>query len=157
MTTIYLRKTLGGFLPDTEEDQEKCKRFKMGDVCKAEVVNPRNYKFHRKFFALMKVGFELWEETCPRHKHRGVDVLPNLDRFRRDVTVLAGFAHPIVNIRGELRLEPESIAFASMGEERFEELYSKVIDVLLNKVLTTSRGITEEKLRQMADSVMDFA
>ena len=156
MTTLFLRKTLGGFVPDTEEDHEKLKRFKMGDVCKAEVVNPRNYKFFRKWWALVKVGYELWEETCPRHKHRGQDVMPNFERFRRDVTVLAGFAKPVVNVRGELRLEAESIAFANMGEERFEELYQQTINVLLTKVLT-GRGFTEEKLRQMADSVMEFA
>ena len=156
MTTIYLRKTLGGFLPDTEEDQEKCKRFKMGDVCKAEVVNPRNYKFLRKWFALLKVGYDLWEETCPRHKHKGVDVLPDFERFRRDVTILSGFAKTVVNIRGELRLEAESVAFANMSEERFEELYSATINVLLHKVLT-GRGISEMLLRNMADLVLDFA
>ena len=156
MTTIYLRKTMGGFLPDTDEDQEKCRRFKMGDVCKAEIVNPRNYKFLRKWFALLKVGYELWEETCPRHKHKGQDVLPNFERFRRDVTVLAGCATAVVNVRGELRLEPESVSFANMTDERFEELYSGTINVLLNKVLT-GRGLTEERLRKMADSVMEFA
>ena len=156
MTTLYLRKTMGGFLPDTEEDQEKCRRFKMGDVCKAEIVNPRNYKFLRKWFSLVKVGYELWEETCPRHKYKGEDVMPNFDRFRRDVTVLAGFFNPTVNIRGELRLDAESISFANMGEDRFEELYSETINVLLQKILY-GRGITEDKLRQMADSVMGFS
>ena len=156
MTTIYLRKTLGGLMPDTEEDQEKLKRFKMGDVCKAEITNPRNVKFFRKWWALVKVGYELWEETCPRHKHKGMDVLPNFERFRRDVTVLAGFAKATVNVRGELRLEAESISFANMDEEHFEELYSQTINVLLQKVLT-GRGITEERLRKMSESVMDFA
>ena len=156
MTTIYLRRTLGGFAPDKEEDHDACKRLKMGEIVRAEVVRPRNILYFRKWWALVKVGYELWEETCPRHQHKGMDVLPEFDRFRRDVTILAGFAKPVVNVRGELRLEAESIAFGNMTEDRFDALYSATIDVLLQKVLT-GRGISESQLRTMADLVMDFA
>ena len=156
MTDIYLRRTANGFSPDSDEDAKLCQRFKMGEVVRADVVRPRNLLFFRKWWALVKVGYELWEETCPRHQHKGMDVLPEFERFRRDVTILAGFAKPVVNIKGELRLEAESIAFGNMTEDRFDQLYSATIDVLLQKVLT-GKGISESQLRNMADLVMDFA
>lgn len=156
MTDIYLRRTANGFAPDSDEDAKACSRFKMGEVVRADVVRPRNLNFFRKWWALVKVGYELWEETCPRHQHKGMDVLPEFERFRRDVTILAGFAKPVVNIRGELRLEAESLAFGNMTEDRFDKLYSATIDVLLQKVLT-GKGVSESQLRNMADLVMDFA
>ena len=156
MTTVYLRKTMGGFLPDTEEDQEKCKRFRMGDICKAEIVIPRNYEFFKKWWALVTVGYQLWSELCPPTFHRGTPVQPNIERFRKDVTIMAGYRHLVVNIHGEIRWEADSISFGNMLETTFDKLYSATIDVLLQKVLV-GRGITEDRLREMAESVMDFA
>jgi hypothetical protein len=156
MTTLFLRRTMGGFAPDTEQDQEACKRFKMGGIVKAEIVVPRNYYFFKKWWALITVGFGLWAELCPPQYHKGHPVLPNIERFRKDVTIMTGHRHMVVNLDGELRWEADSIAFGNMVEETFEKLYSATIDVLLQKVLA-DRGITEERLREMANSVMDFA
>lgn len=156
MTTIYLRKTLQGFAPDTEDDQDAVRRFKLGEVVRAKVTRARNLAFFRKWWALVKVGYGLWEELCPRPTYKGEIVHPDFDRFRRDVTILAGFSRPVVNIRGEVRVEAESIAFGNMSEARFEALYSATINVLLHKVLAGS-GVTEEKIRAMANSVMEFA
>lgn len=156
MTDIFLRRTLSGFAPDTDDDQEAVKRFRLNEVVRADVVKPRNIRFHRKWFALVKVGYQLWEEFCPRHQYNGTEVLPEFERFRKDVTILAGYAKPVINVKGELRLEAESISFASMDDERFEKLYSATINVLLNKILA-GRGITEDRLRAMAEAVLEFA
>lgn len=155
MTTLYLRKAANGLIPDTESDGERMKRFRIGEVVKAEVTRPRNIRFFRKWWALVKVGYELWEELCPPHEYRGQPVLPEFDRFRRDVTILAGFARPVINVQGELRLEPESIAFGSMDEDRFEDLYNATINALLNKVLKNT-DVDEKRLRMMADQIVEF-
>lgn len=157
MTDLYLRRTLTGFAPDTDADMKAMSRFKLNEVVRADVKKPRNLGYFRKWWALVKVGYELWEETCPRHLYKGMEVLPDFDRFRRDVTILAGCARPVINVKGEMRLEAESIAFGNMTDERFDDLYNATINVLLNKVLAASSGITEKRLREMADSVMEFA
>jgi uncharacterized protein DUF1367 len=155
VTAVYLRRWQHGFIPDTAEDWETCKRFKLGEVVKAEVVHPRNLKFHRKFFALIQVGFDLWEEVGVRAQYKGEEVRPNIERFRKDVTILAGHAKPVVNLRGEVRMEADSIAFGKMDEETFEKLFSATIDVILRKVL---RGkVPEARLREMVDAVLEFA
>lgn len=155
MTTVYLRKTLQGFVPDTDEDHDAAKRFRLGQVAKAEITNPRNVRFFRKWWALVKVGFDLWEETGIRLQHQGVEVLPNFERFRKDVTILAGFHHPVVNVRGELRLEADSIAFGKMDEETFDKLYSATLTALVHKVM--KGRVSEERLLEMAEAVEDFA
>jgi hypothetical protein len=155
MSTLYLRRVPHGFVPDTEEDQEKCKRFRLGAVVKAEITNPRNLKFFRKWWALVQVGFEMWEETGIRNKYKGEEVLPNFERFRKDVTILAGFGYPVININGDVRMEAESISFANMSEESFEKLYNATLTVLVHKVM---RGrVSEERLKQMAESIEEFA
>jgi hypothetical protein len=155
MNRIYLRRVQQGFIPDTAEDWEKAKRYKLGAVVKAEVTNPRNLAFFRKWWALVTVGFDLWEELCPRLQYKGQDVAPNIERFRKDLIILCGYSTPTLNIKGELRMEADSIAFGNMSEEDFDGLYQKTIDVLLHKVL---RGnVSAERLRDMVDSIMEFA
>lgn len=82
--------------------------------------------------------------------------MPDFDRFRKDVTILAGHFVPVWNVRNELRLEADSIAFGNMDEETFEQLFSKTIDVILTKILPNS-GYDEQSLRALADEVVRFA
>lgn len=155
MSVVHLRRIPQGFVPDTDDDWEACTRFTVGSVVKADVVNPRNYRFFCKWFALVKVGFGLWEETGVAVIHKGEKVRPNFSRFRKDVTILAGYHHPVININGELRLEADSIAFGKMDEDTFEKLYEATLATIVQKVM---RGrITEERLREMAQAVEEFA
>lgn len=155
MSAIYLRKVAQGFVPDTDRDWEASKRFGLGEVAKAEISRPRNLKFFRKWWALVEVGFDLWQEIGVRAEYKGEEVRPDLERFRKDVTILAGHGKPVVNLRGEVRFEADSIAFGNMSEESFEKLYNATVDVILEKVL--KKKVSEERLRQMVDAVMDFA
>lgn len=116
----------------------------------------RNGNFHRKYFALLKIAFDLWSETLPAQEYHGRSVLPDFDRFRRDVIIMSGFFRPVWNARGELRVEAESIAFGSMTEDRFEKLYSATINVILAKILP-GKGLTEQGLREWAARVLEFA
>lgn len=155
MTTVYLRKTISGLVPDREEDAELIRRFKVGSVVKAEITHPRNLRFFRKWFALVKVAFGLWEETGIHATHKGQTILPNFEKFRKDVTILAGHCHPVINVNGELRLEADSISFSHMDEETFERLYSATLTAIVHRVM---RGrISEERLREMAERVEEFA
>ena len=152
---VYLRKTLSGLVPDREEDAEALKRFKLGAVVKADITNPRNVAFFRKWFALVKVAFGLWEETGIRATYKGQEILPNFNKFRKDVTILAGFCHPVLNVNGELRMEADSIAFGSMSEETFEKLYAATLTTIVHRVM--KGRISEERLREMAERVEEFA
>ena len=47
--------------PETRELLQS--KFKLGDVLVAEFKRVRNPAFHRRFFALLNLGFEYWEPT----------------------------------------------------------------------------------------------
>lgn len=130
---------------------EEIELLKNGEY-RAVLSQPRNYKFHRKFFALIKVAYEAWEPEPVYHKN--VLIEKNLKRFRKDLIIQAGYYDTVFNINGELRLEEKSISFASMSEEDFERLYSRVIDVVLGKVLT---HYTRDDLDDQCERVLSFA
>lgn len=153
---ILMEKTLSGHLaPINEEEAELMKKLKLGGIVECKITNKRNPGFHRKFFALLKVGYDAWTETSVRPMYQGMPVQPSMERFRKDVTILAGHYTATYNLKGEVRLEAESISFANMDQDVFEELFSSVINVLLRGVLSNGT-YTEESLRQHVDRVLAF-
>ena len=84
---------------------------------------------------MLNIGFDAWEP--PELEYKGLLAQKSFERFRKDVTIAAGFYDVNVNLKGEVRAEAKSISFAKMEQHEFEEVYSKVADVLLQKVLLT--------------------
>lgn len=109
----------------------------------------RNYKFHKKLFALLDIGFDAFEP--PTQEYKGLPVQKNFKRFRKDVTIAAGFYEAVADINGNVRLEAKSISFAKMEENEFEQLYSKVADVLLQKVL---KNYTRPDLDRVVNNIL---
>lgn len=154
---MVLVKSQNGYLCGGDEaTQDRLNRMKTGQYVLGEFKRVRNIGHHRKFFALLNFAFDLWSERRPPQTYRGMEVLPNFDSFRRDVTILAGFGRPIVNIRNEVRFEADSIAFESMDQDTFEDLYSRVVDVIIQKVLPTL-NFTPESLNEAIDRTLEFA
>ena len=149
---LLLTKTPQGYLiPSDEAEAEKMKRFKVGGTIRAKVAQMRNYKFHKKFFAMLDVGFDAWEPS--EKEHKGLPVQKNKERFRKDCIIAGGFYEPVVNLRGEVRAEAKSISFASMEEEEFEKVYSAVADVILQRVL---RNYTRADLDRVVHQILGF-
>ena len=154
--SALLFKALDG---QTEDDQKGWRKFwkrmmgmQPGELINVDVSFPRNPKFHRKFFALLQVGFDAWEPAF-EVSVQGEPVGKNFERFRKDVTILAGFYEPAFALDGTLELEAKSIAFANMDDAEFEQVYSAVANVLLSKVL---RNYTREDLDQHVDRLIGF-
>ena len=156
MAEILLMKTpQGALVPAFEDEAQKLLRFKVGATIRCEISQIRNYQFHKKWFSLVTLAFGVWTETAPQIEYKGVQVEPNFEKFRKDITVLCGYFTPVFNVRGEVRLEAKSISFASMEQQEFEQLYSKTIDVILKKILPEGR-YTEAQLRNAVDQVMAY-
>lgn len=154
---VLLRKTpQGSLIPANDDEAEKLRKVKSGATVRTKITQMRNERFFRKWWTLVSVGFDIWAETAPPREYKGEAVLPDRERFRKDITILAGHHHAVFNVKGEMRLEADSIAWGSMDEESFEQLYQKTITVILNKVLASS-GMTEERLNQWVDRVMEYA
>ena len=116
---IFLIRTLTGFAPAYSSDYENMRKLKLNEAVEAEIKRPRNIRFHKKFFALLNIG---WENT------------PKIDMpfevYRKWVTMRAGFVKIYHTPKGTL-YEPESISFTSMNEDAFQDVYNRVLDVIL--------------------------
>ena len=144
---LYLRKVGNNYIVDSGDDTD----IKQGEVVSAEIKRPRNYRFLKKYFTLINYAFGVWEPECLEYK--GQPVGKSLDRFREDITILAGFYTLTANIKGEARAEAKSISFANMEEDEFSCLYSKTIDVILKHVL---KNYTREDIDNVIDNIIGF-
>lgn len=144
--------------PADDAAQEWLRKLRHGQAVVIEARLPRNAAFLRKYFALLNVGFDYWAESMASIEYKGEKVLPDRERFRKDVTIMAGFYHHVVDLSGEVRVEADSLKFASMTAERFEELYSATINALLTLVFNGKNCPlwTEEQLRETAQQILEF-
>lgn len=149
MTSIVLAKAAGGALiPLDQQGIAYLTKLKLGAGVTVEIKRHNNPKFHRKLMALFNLGFEAWEPG--ELEYRGEKVAKSFDQFRRDVTILAGYFETCVNFRGEVRMTARSLNFSAMGAEDREALYSAVITVLLERVLTNyTRDDLDEVIAQL--------
>ena len=113
---LYCTVTEYGLTPYDDNDLQLFRRLKRGAVVKVETRAPRNLRFHRKFFALMRVTFDK------------LLMLLKMDMGCYDVVEI-----------GEHRfIKPHSIIFAEMDETEFSEFYNKALTCILNNYLTLS-------------------
>jgi hypothetical protein len=101
---------------------------KQGQVIEVDATRPRNTPFHRKYFALLNYAYENWDIE-------EIDATKNFDRFRDDITILAGYYEKYYRTDGSVRIEAKSISFAKMEQQEFDALYSKTLDILLANIL----------------------
>ncbi|WP_313486881.1 DUF1367 family protein [Pseudescherichia sp.] len=172
-----IKQSSGILIPATPETSDflhsKCK---LGAVLEADFRQLRNPAFHRKFFALLNLGFEYWEPTGgaissnerrlvtgyakflasyggsegalldaaeqyleqvgSRRVTNGISICKSFDAYRAWVIVEAGHYDAIQLPDGTLRKHPRSIAFASMDELEFQQLYRAALDVLWRWILS---------------------
>lgn len=125
---ITLIKTLSGFKLAYNSDHEMAKKIPLNEPIVYDWKKPRNYKFHKKFFALLNLVYENQEDYN------------NIDHMRSDLIIQAGFytvrkSMIIKNYNYSLDWieikEPKSISFAKMDEAEFSDLYNRIIDVVV--------------------------
>ena len=147
-------KTLTGWIPVDVESEEWNNKKKFGTVCRFKTTEIRNYKFLQKFFVLLNFGFEYWEPGEISFDY-GVPE-KNFERFRKDVTILAGYYHTVIRLDGSVRVEADSISFAKMDDETFSGLYSNVLDVLLKRIPKIKK-MGKDEAEKVINKLMEFA
>jgi len=156
MSQIYLVRQHLSLVPISEEGELIIDRLPYGKLLNCDIKQPRNEKYHRKYFALLWVGFEYW--SPPELTKELGDIKKNFESFRSDVIVAAGFYNSYISLDNQLKRRPKSISFAKMGEVEFQALFSATIQVLLNTIFL---GYSEDQLRGMArereNRILSFA
>ena len=147
MQSVTLEKRVdGSFMPVTQHDKDAVRRIKIGDAITVKFSRPRNYNFHKKYFALISFAFDVWEPEEGPEK--------NFERFRKEITMLSGYYHTVPSVKGGVRYEADSISFASMDEDTFTQVYEKTISALLKWVL---RNYTREDIDRVMNEIALYA
>lgn len=141
---ISMIKSIGGALnPADEHEAEKLKKFKNFCMYEIDIKLARNPQFHGLVFAFFKFCYEHWDgQTVYEH----LSDAEQFERFRKDLTILAGFYVQTVRLNGEIRTEAKSLAFGAMTEEEFKECYTALINAACKHIFRSCDENTYNRL-----------
>lgn len=128
---LFCRNTISGLVPLYPTDFDEKRKLKLGQDYEAEIKNPRNVGFHRKFFALLNIGHENTLLDMP------------FETYRKYITMKAGFFKTYVTPKG-MFYEADSISFSSMSQDQFEEVYSRVMDKVIEDIGADKEDIEKQ-------------
>lgn len=117
---------------------EAIQTIKKGETVTAVIRRNRNPKHHKKLFALLKIVFEAQNIFATTHE------------LLTAIKMATGLFEIGKTVDGIPFAVPQSINFASMDQNRFEEWYNKAVDVIITKIVP---GINRCDLE---DSVMEI-
>jgi len=140
---IYCRVTPVGLMPMYNSDYDEKQKLREGETVLCRISKPRNYEFHKKFFALVRLTFDNLPERLVqmlgiRSEEDMLDCLKiDLGLFR---TVWHG-GRPVVRLG--------SISFAAMDNNEFEKFYNRCVTLILDKYLSgTDRQALKEEIER---------
>jgi len=133
---LYCRNTITGLVPLYPSDFDEKRKLKLGQDYKAEIKVPRNIGFHKKFMALINIGCENSSLNMP------------FDTYRKYMTIKAGYFNAYQTPKG-LYYEAMSLSFASMDDDQFADVYSKVLDKIIADIGCTSKEIESQLINFM--------
>lgn len=114
---------LDGFRPFNDEAQHFVAKCKLGEICELKPVRVRNGKFHRLFFAILKL---ISENSSP-------EITPETALYLAKVG--AGVGQWIATPGGKDLFVPGSISFASMDQTAFDAFVKAAIPPLCNRYM----------------------
>lgn len=150
---IALIKTYSGFVPADEKTDEWSQKIKLGSVVHSDFKQMRNAAFHRKLFTLFNLAFEYWEPGEIDSKYGKPE--KNFDRFRKDLTILAGYYHLVIRLDGSTRIEADSLSFGSMEQETFDSLYQAILTVIMERI-PVLQDMKQNEIDELVNKVLSF-
>jgi hypothetical protein len=133
---LFCRNTISGLIPLYPSDFDLKRKLKLGVDYECDIKNPRNVGFHRKFFALLNIGHENTKLKMP------------FDTYRHYMIMKAGYFKTYQTPKGVF-YEAESISFASKSQDEFEQIYSDVMDKIIEDIGVTRPEIEKQLINFM--------
>lgn len=136
---IYCKVTQQGLLPLYGSDYDEHKRLKEGDEVLVEIKRARNVKFHKKYFALLRLTLDnLSDQVIEQYRLYSPEDLNKLVKY------FLGYAD-LIKV-GELQyLQERSIAFDKMSESEFETFYKRASQLIAHTFLG---GVTDKEIQE---------
>ena len=122
MKQIY-RRTLDGFIPANDDANEFFGKCKLGQLVTMDAKQSRNLKFHRLFFAILKL---ISENSNPHISEAAALHFAKL---------AAGVGEVVTDSRGEKHFIPGSISFARMDQAAFDAFVQSAIPPLVGRFM----------------------
>ena len=151
---LLVKKRLGFLSAGDPHAKAIIDKMGIGEVALFSIRRIRNPKLHRKFFALIQFAFDNWrpDRTYEYGSPRGA-VEKDIETFRRDLIIAAGFHKIVLGMDGKAYLEARSIAWDQMGEEEFTPLYEAVVRVLAQGFIP---GMTPAEAERFVNELEGF-
>lgn len=138
-----LVKHNGNAIPATDSDMKKFGKVGEGEVFSCKTIDQRVLAHHRKFFAMINLAWNNMPEQFDNH-------FPTVDHLRKELIKRAGFYTEYTDFKGRKQYIPDSISFDKMSQSEFEDVYDRVLDVILKWLMPG----TEKELFQ--HEIMNF-
>lgn len=137
---IYCRVTYIGLIPMYDSDLDEKHRLRIGDNVLCTIKRPRNYEFHKKYFALLR----LTVANLPHLIQQQMQIFTEedlLDCLKIDLGLFTTRWHG-----GRQIVKTGSISFAKMDNTEFEKFFSRSVDAILRIYLrgTDRQALIEE-------------
>lgn len=156
MKCIFAKGQGNVLIPADPAAEQFIASLKLGNGASVEAKKARNVKFHRKFFALLQLAFDIWEP--PGEKvWKGVPIRKDFERFREDITILSGHYDASYGLDGEVKLTAKSISFANCDEHEFESVYQAVLDVVWEKILREANFRSKAEVENVVNQLMAYS
>lgn len=134
---IYCRVTDIGLIPMYDSDLDEKHRLRIGDNVLCTIKRPRNYEFHKKYFALLR----LTVANLPHLIQQQMQIFTEedlLDCLKIDLGLFTTRWHG-----GRQIVKTGTISFAKMDNTEFEKFFSRSVDAILRIYL---RGTDRQTL-----------
>lgn len=129
MTTSIWTATTAGLMPGDERAAELCRKLKIGQQVRADVVRMRSPEQLRLWWALMDKA------------HDNQDFYANAEDLSDAVKCHLGHCYTVTLTNGSTVQRPKSIALGNMGQDEFNLLFNAA-----QKLIAETLGVTVDEL-----------
>jgi hypothetical protein len=119
---LYLRRVLTGLVAADEESDAAMRRYKVGDVYRADVVKPRSYQHHKLIMALLSLTYKNLPEKY-------ATLWPSFDKFRKSIALEAGHTETVITRDGVCHEGPGSLSYDALDEADFTRVSAAMMTI----------------------------
>ncbi len=131
---LEFRKLPNKNLVMDEKSKKKLNKVAVGESFLMDFKPKRNYKFHKKMFALLSIVF------------RNQNKYDTLEDLRTEMKLKSGWYTEHLTMKQGIIYIPKSMSFADMDALEFEDVYSKFIDIALRDFIPMNKQELEEEI-----------
>jgi hypothetical protein len=136
---VWLKRTLSGFVPADDENSELVKKYKIGELYRADIVKPRSGPHHRLCFSLLSLTFS------------NQDVYTDARKFRRALAWEVGHVDEVMLSTGEVVKFPRSLSYDDVDQAEFQILFPKLMTVCAHLLHDMDMQELEAEVAKYAD------